>query len=269
MDLVEYHLQDFLRSRGLEGAAALAVAQLALALMDARRDPDEHFDAERAPDGPALETMEEQALAMLRTLIFNVSEEMSSASRNAVLGCSLGLQAAAARYPGVVVPMLVDNLCKVAFLHEGDLLAMKYVFAAFADEPARLRDVVTPAGARALVTRFLASIQSAAAHAQDTRKAALDLVGEVALIAGTAEMPNVVKSIVNVLEDTTDAAIHDKCERQLGKIFGSLPKDHPLVATIINEVETGLRAREWKARQRALTLFAIFAQSMTEDEARC
>ena len=205
----------------------------------------------------------------------------------------------------------MDNICTLAVVHTGDLIAMRQVLRAIDGD--RLKGLISVSQAQVLVGKFpppavaasasllgdrrfvltppryfaatppscsplgrspshsalahvcagklLGSIQSTT-MSMATKQAALDLIGEVALIAGTREMPSVVKSIIDVLEQTSDAAVHEKATSQLSKIFGSLPKSHPLVGSIISEVDAGLVSFQWNQRQRALTLFVIFANSM-------
>lgn len=74
------------------------------------------------------------------------------------------------------------------------------------------------------------------------------------------EIGGAVKTIVDLLEETEDAVVHEKCEKELLKMFTGLPTSHPLVEQVSKQVESSIGSTRWELRMRACTLFGLFSQ---------
>jgi hypothetical protein len=176
-----------------------------------------------------------------------------------VVGSAIGLRNIAGADPGLVVPLLLDALCHVRSLGIGQLLALKHVFSAFPAE--ELRTLVAATHAQRLTQQLVACVRARDKSAE-MRRAALDLVSDVAALAGPDELASVVRCIIAVLEEDSDATVHAMSQEQLSRVFAHFGTDHPLVGSLIDYVQSGLASSEPNKRQRSFTLLAIVARPM-------
>ncbi len=179
--------------------------------------------------------------------------------RSLVVGSAIGLRNVAGADPGLVVPFLLDAVCHVRSLGIGQLLAVKHVLSAFPAE--ELRTLVAAAHAQRLTEQLVACIRARDKSAE-VRRAALDLVSEVAVLAGPDELASVVRCIIAVLEEDSDATVHAMSQDQLSRVFAHFGAEHPLVGSLIEYVQSGLASSEPNKRQRSFTLLSIVARPM-------
>ena len=243
------HLQEMTKKESCTNSVPLVLAELVRAIQQYESDPQKPH---------VLSTL------IVKDLLYSTSRTLTEETRSAVIHASIALKEIAAMQVAFVVPLVVKRAIQQHQLKEGDLVAVCAVLEAVTSQT-MLSTVITVEQARALIERCLHILKTdlqTSDTAHNSCRLALDVVGSIVTLAGDSEVPNVVRAIVEMLEKTEDASVHNSASNQLQKMFSSLPSDHPIVKTITGEVLTTITSTDRRVRQTALTLFSLFASAV-------
>lgn len=266
VDLVQYHYFQFMQSTHSSSCAILLLGELGIRV----------FDFEEAKFAGEIPIKSERFRGILASLILDIDAAEGihvPGERPQRKASAIALRLLASHAPNKVLPFTVNNLCQLKELNMGHLMLLKQIFRLFnltgvddeefSERKARpqLAELIATADAKVLTGLLLRSIQSSKTPI-DERRAALELVMQTALLSGDQELSTVVRSILDMLEENSDAVIHQISQEQLSRVFSTFSNEHPLVVTLVDHVESGLLSCEVNKRHRAFTLWSIVGKRM-------
>mmetsp|Transcript_28060 Transcript_28060/g.44984 ORF Transcript_28060/g.44984 Transcript_28060/m.44984 type:complete len:2071 (+) Transcript_28060:1711-7923(+) len=269
VDLVKYHIHQFSVVPVVNGAAALILAEIGRNYCDELPqgvlNKASHSIVDLSKEvGLKQDKIVENIHDFLTCLLLNLQETKGeTVDMNLILGSSIGLSWMCEVAQGVVVPFLVNNMCSLGRLQLGHLLCLKRVFQVALST----LSAFVPSEKANILTAFLLQQMLAKDVSMDTTRAALDLIGEIALLADSKELSQVVNAIIFILEEKGDASIHAMSQKQLSRVLEMLEGNHPLVLSLIGHVSSGLVSHEPSKRQRSFTLLSIVCKPMGLDRA--
>ena len=213
-----------------------------LASMQQQGNDDDTSD-ERSRIEDELEEDEDYELlvTVLQRFFHLVSADISLRTRNRVTSSINGLTHMALTAPTFVVPLLIDHLIRDTgeYLTEGELLALQSVIEPL--EQQLLESVVPRRKALLLVNKFIAIVDGTAEFVSlPAQKAALQVIGEVGLLAGNRKVPDILSAVLRLLHNSENTELQNACEVQLTLLFEKLPKDHPIVSHLQSSVTKGM-----------------------------
>ena len=246
IDLLEFHFTWFLSIKGVSVAAAILLSQVAREICQ-----------------DSSEEVQSQTRNIITTLFASLSppsgSKALSVDHNMILSCGFGLKNVALIEPEPVIRFLMEHLHASDHLSFGHLHALRLVLET--SDFKLLQQYVPQSQAKSFAEKLLSVVKS---HIKSTemKRAALSLIGQIALLGGPQELTNVVRSIVSLLEETSDAAMHSISQDQLRRVLESLDSSHPLVKTLTDTTLQELISYDTKKRRRALTVLGIVGNVM-------
>jgi len=145
--------------------------------------------------------------------------------------------------PKIVVPIIIDHLVRESngeYLTEGELMTLQSILSPL-NKQSIIEKIIPKRKALILINKFIQIVNGTAEFVSlSAQKAALQVIGEVGLLAGNDKVPDILNSVLKLLHNSTNISLQNECEIQLTLLFTKLPANHPIVSHLQSSVTTGM-----------------------------
>eukprot|EP00003_Mantamonas_plastica_P001725 TRINITY_DN1122_c0_g1_i1.p1 TRINITY_DN1122_c0_g1~~TRINITY_DN1122_c0_g1_i1.p1 ORF type:complete len:941 (-),score=347.31 TRINITY_DN1122_c0_g1_i1:3590-6142(-) len=229
---IMYHLQEYLKLHDLQGPSVLVLSELI-------KGSDESV-----------------AMDVIELLIYNLTNESGRTTEPMMISCALGLRNISEHNKDLFL-IILKRLMTQIVMGEGLFIGLYH-----------LKDCIRmhcPEKAVDIVHKYEKVITSIR-ESIEVRKSAMELVGDMAFIAGSETVSSYITTVGTLMEETSDPTLRTACEYYLAKFVGVAGAGHPLIQRLIQQFGTDVRHRDRSVRMRILRQLKIFSSFLTNEE---